>query len=264
MEKKISIGHNKIRRRNQHKLNWAAFMKYVIYLLFILALFSVNSSHAKTIQVGLHVSPPWSYINEEKEIVGIEKEIIEAVLGKMGYNSTFTIYSYSRLLKEIKDHRIDFASPVAFKIPNLHYTSNFVQFHDVAITRKGSGLTINTLEDLKDKHVVAYQHAKSVLGKDYEALAQNSMKSYKEIPERRNQLRMLFLNRADVVIGDIRTLSYIAKEIYGEDKIDIHPIFPETHYPAATWDKDLALKFTEIVNLYIESEDYQQLLKKYQ
>src|SRR5262245_25701701 len=71
----------------------------------------------KRIVVGVHESYPWSYSESGGVIAGQEMEIIEEAFKTQGIEVQFRIMSYSRLVFEFQNKRLDFASPVAFDVP---------------------------------------------------------------------------------------------------------------------------------------------------
>ncbi len=234
----------------------------LIYLLLTLSALYSQVGHSQEILVGVHHSPPWSFKNGQGEIVGIEKDIIEKSLTSQGHTVRFKIFGYSRLLNQFSSQQLDFASPFTGPTGAASLTVNYLPFQDVSVSLKSRGLAINAIEDLAEKTVVAYQQAHRVLGKKYGELVA-SQTNYKEFASRENQINLLFFKRADAVVGERRILAYIAHKNHGPDKIAIHPIFSETHYPGAAWDKQLVLDFNAGLTRLRESGEYQKILKQY-
>ncbi len=213
--------------------------------------------------MGVHYSPPWSYVNNNGEIVGIEKEIIEGAFEKRGYNVEFKIYGYSRLIKEITDKKVDFASPIAVNIPNILPVDHYLPFHDVAMTLKSRDLKVDNVSDLKGKAVVAYQKASYVLGDEYRNVVESNTELYKEIHGRENQIQMLFRGRTDIVVGEERILVYLSEKLYGPGKVSIHPIFQKTNYGGAAWSESLVNDFNRGLEVLKNSGEYQEMLDKH-
>jgi len=234
----------------------------LVYLLLILTALYSQLGHSQEILVGVHHSPPWSFKNGQGEIVGIEKDIIEKSLTSQGHTVRFQIFGYSRLLNQFSSQQLDFASPFTGPTGAASLTVNYLPFQDVSVSLKSRGLAINIVEDLVGKRVVAYQQAHRVLGKKYGALVA-SQASYKEFASRENQIELLFFKRADAVVGERRILAYIAHINHGSDKIAIHPIFPETHYPGAAWDRQIVKDFNTGLKWLRASGEYQKILDQY-
>ena len=234
----------------------------IVCLLLILTTLHPQVGHSQEILVGVHHSPPWSFKNEQGDIVGIEKDIIEKSLTSQGHTVRFQIFGYSRLLNQFSSQQLDFASPFTGPTGAATLTVTYLPFQDVSVSLKSRGLAINAIEDLVGKRVVAYQQAHRVLGKRYDELVA-SQASYKEFASRENQIELLFFNRADAVVGERRILGYIAHKNHGPDKISTHRIFPETHYPGAAWDKQVVDDFNAGLKRLRESGEYQKILDLY-
>lgn len=238
-------------------------MSHALYVILFASVLFCNKVFAQNITVGLHYSPPWSYENVNGEIVGIEKDIIEGAFEKQGYNVEFKIYGYSRLIKEMGQRKLDFASPIAVDIPNIVHTNNYLPFHDVAISLKDKHLKVEEVSDLKGKAVVAYQQASYVLGDEYRNVMNSNTKLYKEIHGRENQIQLLFRGRTDIVVGEERILTYLSEKLYEPNQISIHPIFKKTNYGGAAWNEALVGDFNKGLESLISSGEYQRMLDKH-
>jgi polar amino acid transport system substrate-binding protein len=235
----------------------------IIVLSVLLGVFFLSpyTACAKSLVVGLHYAPPWSYKNEQGQIVGIDKEIIETIFKSRGYEVTFEISGYSRMLKSFSDHKVDFASPIAVPIPGAIMTEKHLPFRDVAISLIEKKLVIQKIADLKGKTVVAYQEANKVLGGEFRSLV-SSQPNYTELAERENQLQMLFKGRADVVVGENRILTFLSQQLYGENRISIHTIFPVINYGGAGWNEQVVKDFNMGLQELKQKGIYQQILDK--
>jgi polar amino acid transport system substrate-binding protein len=212
------------------------------------------------IVVGVHESFPWSYSEPGYRIAGQEKEIIEKAFKTQNIEVQFQIFSYSRLIAEFQNKRLDFASPIAFEIPGAFYTERFLPFHDVAVTLKTKGLRVDALADLTGKSVVAYQQAEKVLGPEFSARV--SKEKYQELAERDIQIQMLFDGKVDVVVGEERVSGCLTEKHFGKDKVSIHPIFKQVSYGAAAWDSTLVDQFQAGLKAIKRSGVYQKILNK--
>ena len=219
-----------------------------------------SSSATKKIVVGVHESYPWSYSTRGNPIKGQEKEIIEEAFKTQNINVEFQIMSYSRLVFEFQNKRLDFASPIAFDIPGAFYTDKYLPFRDVAVTLKSKNIQVDQMSDLSGKSVVAYQQAKTVLGPEFSAMM--SKANYKELPDRDWQITMLFKGRVDVVVGESRISSCLAEKLYGKDLVTVHPVFPQVSYGGAAWDKTLVDQFQAGLKAIKQSGVYQKILNR--
>jgi len=153
----------------------------------------------------------------------------------------YEFHSYSRLLKQFADKKLDCASPVAIPVAGASYTESYLPFQDVAISRQDAGLTVNSLQDLRDKRIAAYQQAQQVLGADFAQAV--STAAYLELAERELQLELLFSDRVQLVVGEQRVLLYLAAKLAPHINLTIHPIFAAKSYPAACWQPEHTAAF---------------------
>jgi len=231
-------------------------------LCFFLLLLSCNIFAAdKTLSVAVNLGKPWAYYHPEQGVTGIDVEIIRTVFKRLGYEVEFHLLAYNRLIKEFNDGIFDFASPAAFHSDIGVLTQKYLPFSDVAISLKSKGVEVGDIGDLQNYRIIAYQHAESVLGREYKETVKQAQ--YLELAEREVQIKLLVHDRTDLVIGEHRLLTYIAKELYPSHKLDIHKIFPVVNYGAIAKDKAVAESFDKELNKFILSGEFQQILDKW-
>lgn len=232
-----------------------------IILLLLLIISPHVMANNETIKVAVNIGPPWAYFDEDKGIVGIDVDIIKHIFNNLGYNTEFHLMGYSRLIKEFKEGKFDVASPAAFSAENAFLTDTYLPFKDVAVTLASKNLKIETLQDLKGKRIIAYQFATGVLGDAFANTVKNE--SYLEIAEREVQVKLLVNERADVVIGERRLLTYIMNKLYPGEALTIHPIFVEQPYGAITNNPALTEAFDTELQKLKASGEYQTILNQW-
>jgi len=241
--------------------------KHLFFILLILCAYASAAEQMpkqrQEISIGLHYSQPWAYLDDNKEIVGIERDIIERVFNQQGYVTKFYIYGYARLLREFNNRYIDFASPYTGVNNDVSQTVKYLPYQDIAISLKQRNLVINTVQDLESIKIVAYQHAKDILGPEFRQQINQPSLSYREIPYRASQLKMLFKQRIDVVIGEERILKTLSNKLYGEGLIRRHYIFKPQYYGGAAYQKKLITDFNRGLALLKKSDEYQRIYDKY-
>lgn len=215
----------------------------------------------KTLQVAVNIGPPWAFYQEGEGVTGIDVEIIRQIFNEMGYDTEFHLLGYNRLIKEFNEGRYDIASPAAFPPEHGHLTQPYLPFKDVAVSLKSANLTINTIADLAGKNIIAYQFAQSVLGGEFASAVQQA--NYIEIAERELQLKLLVNNRAEVVIGERRLLTYIMQQNFPQFQLAIHPVFATTSYGAIVKDPQLQQQFDKELSKLKASGNYDKILSKW-
>ena len=225
----------------------------------VLCTFSGNAATA--LRFGLHYSAPWSFLNDAGELDGIEYQIVSRIFKQAGINVEYELHGYSRLLKQFSDKKLDCASPVAVDVQGAHYTEPYLPFEDVAISLQRAQLSINSINDLRGKRIVAYQQAQNVLGEHFrEAVAASN---YIELAERELQLELLFSNRVDVVVGERRISQYLAAKLAPEMLINTHHLFGEKYYPAACWRPEFTSLFNQGLTQLRQNGELADILRRF-
>lgn len=232
------------------------FGKHLIVVFMLLPVYATQA--AQPLRFGLHLSAPWSFYDEQGEPDGFEYRLVSRIFNDAGYKVEYEFYSYSRLLKQFEDKKLDCASPVAMTYPGASYTQPYLPFQDVAIGRKDANLIINTLQDLSDKRIAAYQQARQVLGADFQQAV--STAGYIELAERELQLELLFSNRVDVVVGERRVLLHLATKLAPHTSLSIYPLFDAHAYPAACWQLEHVTLFNQGLQQLEQSGELAKML----
>jgi polar amino acid transport system substrate-binding protein len=235
------------------------FRIWLLVLVMLSGVVPVKAS--EVIRIGLHLSAPWSFYNQAGELDGIEYQLVSRIFNRAGYQVEYELHSYSRLLKQFGDHKLDCASPVAVPVEGASYTKAYLPFQDVAISLRDAKLAIETLDDLAGKRIVAYQQAEHVLGADFSAVVAKA--NYIELAERELQLELLFSDRVDVVVGEQRVLHYLAEKVAPQLTLTTHNLFTEKSYPAACWQTSLVDVFNQGLLQLDQNGELAQLLRQY-
>ena len=229
-----------------------------LLLLFTLAM-PVLAQPA--LKIGLHLSVPWSYQNADGAADGIEYQIVSRIFANAGYQVEFEFHSYSRLLKQFGDQKLDCASPVAVDIAGAHYTEPYLSFKDVVISRAEKQFDITQLADLSGKRIVAYQQARQVLGPDFASITTQA--NYVELADRELQLELLINDRVDLVVGEQRVLLYLAAALAPGQALQVHEIFAAKSYPAACWQPELIQVFNQGLQQLQQSGELAALMARF-
>ncbi|MBZ9613503.1 substrate-binding periplasmic protein [Rheinheimera maricola] len=216
---------------------------------------------AEPIRVGLHLSAPWSFYNANSELDGIEYRLVSRIFQLAAVPVVYELHSYSRLLKQFNDKKLDCASPVAMAIEGAFYTEAYLPFQDVVASKHDAPFNIAQLADLKHKRIVAYQQASQVLGAEFrEAI---STANYIELAEREVQLELLFSDRVDLVVGERRVLQYLAATLAPAYSLRTYALFAEKSYPAACWQPELVQLFNRELLKMQQSGELAAILQRF-
>ncbi len=237
-------------------------MRFSRCLLLLLLLLNMPLLQAQPqLRIGLHLSAPWSFYNEQGKPDGIEYQLVSRIFSRAGYQVEYEMHSYSRLLKQFADQKLDCASPVAVNVAGASYSQPYLPFKDVAVSLAGHNIALTSLQELAGKRVVAYQQARQVLGAEFRQAV--DLASYVEMAERERQLELLFSNRVDVVVGEQRVLLHLAAQLAPQYKLRVHELFVEQAYPAACWQPELTAVFDQGLQQMAQNGELEHLLRLY-
>jgi len=231
----------------------------------ILAFVSISAFGKKlSVSVGW-TKPPYVI---EKMNSGFELELVKAVYKRMGHHLEFVYVPFGRSNKLINAGKVDAALTMTQKmdVKGLHLSDPYIVYQNAAISLKGRGIDLQSIEALRHHSIVGFQNASIVLGRNYK-LAVEQSPLYLELPDQRTQVEMLLKGKVDVVVMDINIFNYLSREFIGRshmDNVDIHRLFPSSPYKMAFSDPKLRDIFNKQLVDFKKSEEFQDLIKEYE
>ncbi len=231
---------------------------FKIFSLLLLNSFASNYTKDGKLIVSGHYSPPWSY----RDCSGAELDIIRAAFKEVSIEIDCEITSYARLVKKFTQKKSLFASPVVKsegEKVGAYYSSAFVHYVDVAVSYESSNIS---LKELADKKVSAYQKASLYLGSEFSKIMEKN-KSYKEMPARDAQLKMLYLKRVDYVVGEKNILHNLSKALYPRKKLYNNIVLKKWDIRAGSPDKELMKKFNKGLSIIKKKGQIREIYKRY-
>lgn len=235
-------------------------MKHILAAFLIL--FATATAHAKdvTLVAGLSLPP---YIIQESNS-GLEYDIIKEALAVKGHKLTIKYVPFVRVVVDYKNNdgaiTINESSGATGE-----YSDVVVTYKNYAISLKDKGVNVATIQDLKDKKIVAFQNATKYLGDEYAAVVKGNSK-YSEQGKQDLQVKMLYSGRADVIISDINIFKFFRKTAKGIDttaEITLHEIFDGVDYKALFNDASLRDDFNAGLTQLKDSGRYDEIINGY-
>ena len=238
---------------------------YRIKTFWLLCLFFGQSSHSKELLLVAGLEKPPYVIPANNS--GFEIELMREVLSILEHEITVVYVPYGRTYEIMRQIKADSGLTLIAKsgAKNEMLTMPYVVYRNVAISQKKSAVNITKISDLNKHSLVAFQSARKVLGNEF-ANASEASPLYFELPDQKRQVELLLSDKVEVIVMDINIFKYFAKSIGGPtqiSKVDIHSIFPSTYYRAAITSPSLRDSFNQAFAKYIQSDQYTQLLEKY-
>lgn len=227
--------------------------------------------HAKELVIAFSDDIPPFVTDKGK--AGLEIEIVREALKYKGHSFTTIQCSYKRLEIAVANMGTDAAAGVRQTDDRTYYSDYFIGFKNFAITKRKSGIALNSVSDLKGKHIIAWQNAYKDLGPEFESLFSPTVKEsyinkYSEIWIQEKQVEMFWLGRADVIIIDESIFKWFTKKlsenINTSEEIVYHNIFPEkTEFQVNFRDEKTRDDFNEGLRYIREKGIYQGIFDNY-
>ncbi len=215
-----------------------------------------------TVAVGLAL-PPYNIPETDS---GIEMDIVREALKIKGYAVKSKYVPFARVRRELMNREVDAALTIN---PDsgieAFYSNEHLICQNVVVTLKKNNFKIRTINDLKDKSVLAFQDATLYLGKDFASMA-NQNAQYKEIAKQELQINLVYSNRVDAIVLDKNIFYYHRKRndmVDTSQPIDIWQVFPPTAFSVAFVNEKARDDFNEGLKKLRESGRYDEIVKKY-
>jgi polar amino acid transport system substrate-binding protein len=232
-------------------------------LLLAAVTVSVGAQTVIKAVVGLSLPP---YIMQGADN-GVDADIVRAALQAAGYTLKLEYVPFARVSVSMANKTADAAFPInqASGVTGVYYSDSHISYQNVVVGLTAKGLKVNSIADLKGLRVVAFGEAKSYLGPDFAAMA-TANKNYSEIADQQSQVKMLYKDRADVVVMDINIFKYFRQAIKDTDvsaPVTFFKIFPPTAYNVAFTSKAVCDKFNAGLKAIKSSGKYASIFKTY-
>lgn len=228
MAHKLNKPNSSVARRNRYKL------------MGLLILCGAQLGQAAEIKIGVSLSIPPYIIQATNS--GIELELLNQALAVKGHTASIHYLPLARTFHELREGKLDGIINIKEgMINNVFYSNVAITYQNCAISLESNQFNINSINDLNNKQVVAFQRASSLLGEEFANMVKTNS-GYQEQARQVQQVYMLMKRRADVVVMDKNIFKYYLKQAYLEGKLTekdlkqqaiCHQIFPPTEYKFA-------------------------------
>ncbi len=210
----------------------------------------------------------------ENGTAGMEVEILTNALAHQGYTFTVIQAPYKRLQVAVAEIGVDAAASVRrVDDDGTFYSDDFIDFKNFAITKKESGITLQTIQDLKGKTILAWQNAHRDLGTEFGKLFSPDVKEpyvekYREVAVQKNQVEMFLRGRAQVIVIDEAIFKWFSKQLlhtgYQMEHFVFHNLFPgKTSFQTNFKEKYLRDDFNKGLHHIRKNGTYQKIIDKY-
>ncbi len=251
-------------------------LRSTIQWVLLALLLQSQAVFAKQVSIAIGLAlPPYVIAAEDS---GIEVDIIKRAFQAVGYTAHFYYIPNGRIPFFLKNGSVDgVATNNSYDIEAqiglaMFPTHTTVTYQNFAIAFKNNQFLIETMDDLADKKVVAFQNAARYLGPAYAAMAKKNNR-YREHALQHLHVKQLYADRVDVVVSDRRIFMYwreVAKN-RGELKkrnvdreLSFYSIFPEAPRNLQLREQDISNDFNAGLKVIRQSGMYQQIINRYE
>lgn len=227
-------------------------------------------TQAKDVSIIFGLALPPYVIQENNS--GFELDIIREALAVKGHTLKPIYASFMMIAQNLKENKADGAQRGGAELVEgsgyFYADSQTVSYQDAAITLKKNNLKIDSVNDLKDKKVVAFQGASKFLGADYGAAVANNP-NYSETAFELKKTQQLYANGLQVFVGDANIFKFYKSKVTGLDttqEVVFHKIFSNKDVKnnhAVFKDKQIRDDFDAGLKQLKTSGKYQEIIKKY-
>ena len=239
--------------------------KYFVLCVVLLAAVTMTAGAQTTLKAAVGLSLP-PYIIQGSD-TGVDADIVRQSLKAANYDLKLVYVPFARVAVSLANKSVDCAFPIneGAGVTGVFYSDSHISYQNVAVGLKSKGLKIASVADLKSLRVVAFGDAGAYLGADFAAMTKTN-KNYSEIADQESQVKLLFKERADVLVMDVNIFKYFRqniKDMNVDADVVIYPLFPPTAYKVAFTNKDICDKFNAGLKAIKASGKYDQIFKSY-
>ncbi|MCA9731571.1 transporter substrate-binding domain-containing protein [candidate division KSB1 bacterium] len=247
------------RRLNLYNWNW--FFPVLLFLTF----FNYTTAFSKELVIAFPANlPPWTL---EKKDAGIIIEIVRKSFEIQGYSVKTRFLSLKELNQAILSG-IDAHAQVESSNLKGYYSSEVSYFQTSLISLKPHRFKITTIDDLKDRKIIAFQNASLLFGEAFHNMAQHNP-FYEELADQEEQVVRFYNGQTEFILIDKNIFLYfrrITTRTNTSMSIQYHQISGLTEVSPAFVvfrDKKLRDDFNIGLKLLKENGDYYDIIYNY-
>ena len=197
---------------------------------------------------------------------GIDLDIVEAVLRRLGYEVDYQFMGLRRAKREVEMGRVDVSAPIFMQsdVVGSYISSSIVQYQPMVFSLKSSNLAPASILDMQGHSVVTFQGAPGYFGHDFEVLSLGGY--YTELTDMAAIPELLAKGRYDFAVLDKYIFYYFYR--FNEKSRDVsifteHQLIAPVAASAAFHDEDLRDAFNRELPKFMQSEEYKQIFERY-
>lgn len=242
-----------------------------VYILLLLLLMNTSAFGAKKITVVFgEVLAPWVMADTNK---GIVVDIFTEAIAPLGYEIEAVYMPYARRSTAFLKAGIDVVSDMNLKSIEGHNLAGY--FSDVAYAYENFAFSlhknqykIKELSDLENYSLLSWQDAAIHLGDAYAEMARNNPR-YSETFDQSNQVKMLYLERFQIIQMDAYIFAYYRAQVAAagvidtSQKVDRFALFGQSPNGFLFKSEALRDQFNQQLKWLKSTGQYQKIFERY-
>jgi len=246
--------------------NKAKFIRILLFLSYSFSFIALGD-HSDVIELTAGLSKPPFVIENNKHYSGIQLDLITEIFAVENQPVSFIHLPLARSFSTVNKWHSDgtITLPTTHKQKNVFISDAYISYQNVAITLIEDNLTIDELDDLSGKNIIAFQTARKFLGSDYIQAIKNA-EYYQEMADQIKQIELLYIKRTQVLILDINILKHFLsnhRELKYNKPYKVHRLFSTRVYAAGFKSKAVRDQFNRGLSVIKANGKYQKILDKY-
>ena len=200
--------------------------------LFIIFVLIINiTANAKELQVGWELWYPYQYRTSQQDLVGLDFEIFNTILAKVGYETAYTELPWKRHLHYIKLGELDVAMGASYSEERLHYAMFTQAYRQETVNlyvRSGQtkAIKLDTLSDLINSDYMIGVESGYYYGEAYKELMKTThfQEHIIEVVDIEENVTLLMQGHIDGFLVDPATITAFSNKYQMNGEFEQHKI----------------------------------------
>jgi len=195
-------------------------LKVTFTVVILLVVSSSCAAEKLTVAFGSTLAP-W-VMPESND--GILIDLISEAMEPLGYEIEKVYYPYARRIKSYQSNKVDVVCDINqnnINNSNLkgHFSGIVYAYKNYAFSLKKRNYRFHEISELGQYSLLSWQGARKQLGSSYDLMAASNP-SYIETHNQKHQVKMLFMERVDIIQLDMKIFEFYRANLVREEEVD--------------------------------------------
>jgi len=205
--------------------------KYLLLVIFFIFNNVAHANNSKNYAVGWELWYPYQYHNKERQLVGLDFDIFNAIIKEANIEVTFTELPWKRHLQYIKTGEMDMAmgsSYTAEREKTAYFSIPYRKEKVNLFVKKGTvnKIIIKSLADLSNTNYLIGVEGGYYYGEQYQQLitSKEFQTHINDVIDLEENVELLFKGHIDGFLVDPVTMKAFSEKYSLEGEFEIHPL----------------------------------------